>query len=225
MSDSSPGDRQIFEDRDDAGRRLAAMLAELPLDDPVVLGLPRGGVPIAAQVARALHAPLDVLVVRKLGVPWQPEVAMGAIGEDGVRVLDEELVRALRIPRSDVEAVQAHERSVLEARVERLRAGRASQELSGRTALVVDDGIATGATARAACEVARAKGAIRIVVAAPVGAPDAETRIPNADAIVCVTRPERFRAVSQFYRSFDAVSDDEVTAVLAAARRGSSPGR
>lgn len=167
------------------------------------------------MIARRLRAPLDVLVVRKLGVPWQPEVAMGAIGEGGIRVLDDRLVRALRIRASDVAAVEERERAVLEARVRMLRRGRALRRLDGRTALIVDDGIATGATAQAACLVARALGASTVVVAAPVGAPDAASRIVAADSVVCVRQPAGFVAVGQYYRRFDEVADEEVSAALA----------
>lgn len=210
---TSPG--AVFEDREDAAGQLAELLSASAMPNPVVLGLPRGGVPVAAVIARRLRAPLDVLVVRKLGVPWQPEVAMGAIGEGGIRVLDDRLVRALRIRASDVAAVEERERAVLEARVRMLRRGRALRRLDGRTALIVDDGIATGATAQAACLVARALGASTVVVAAPVGAPDAASRIVAADSVVCVRQPAGFVAVGQYYRRFDEVADEEVSAALA----------
>lgn len=205
----------VFQDREDAAGQLAELLSASAMPNPVVLGLPRGGVPVAAVIARRLRAPLDVLVVRKLGVPWQPEVAMGAIGEGGIRVLDDRLVRALRIRASDVAAVEERERAVLEARVRMLRRGRALRRLDGRTALIVDDGIATGATAQAACLVARALGASTVVVAAPVGAPDAASRIVAADSVVCVRQPAGFVAVGQYYRRFDEVADEEVSAALA----------
>ena len=210
---TSPG--AVFEDREDAAGQLAELLSASAMPNPVVLGLPRGGVPVAAVIARRLRAPLDVLVVRKLGVPWQPEVAMGAIGEGGIRVLDDRLVRALRIRASDVAAVEEREGAVLEARVRMLRRGRALRPLDGRTALIVDDGIATGATAQAACLVARAFGAGTVVVAAPVGAPDAASRIVAADSVVCVRQPAGFVAVGQYYRRFDEVADEEVSAALA----------
>jgi predicted phosphoribosyltransferase len=210
---TSPG--AVFEDREDAAGQLAELLSASAMPNPVVLGLPRGGVPVAAVIARRLRAPLDVLVVRKLGVPWQPEVAMGAIGEGGIRVLDDRLVRALRIRASDVAAVEERERAVLEARVRMLRHGRALRRLDGRTALIVDDGVATGATAQAACLVARAFGAGTVVVAAPVGAPDAASRIVAADSVVCVRQPAGFVAVGQYYRRFDEVADEEVSAALA----------
>jgi putative phosphoribosyl transferase len=215
-------DGWAFEDRDDAARRLARMLADVPMDDAIALGLPRGGVPIAARVALELHLPLDVLIVRKLGVPAHPEVAMGAIGEGGVRILDERLVRALGVEAGEIEAVERRERAVLRARVTRLRSGRAPLDLQGRTALILDDGIATGATATAACGVARALGSAHILVAAPVGAPDALARVEGADDVVCLLQPRNFQSVGAYYRNFESTSDDEVAALLAVARRSDS---
>ena len=142
----------VFADRDDAGRRLAARLGHLRGEPVVVLGLPRGGVPVAFQVARALGAPLDVVVVRKLGVPFQPELGMGAVGEDGVRVINPAIVHAARVSDSEVAAVQAREQAAVQARAARYRVRRAREPLDGRVAVVVDDGIATGSTARAACQ-------------------------------------------------------------------------
>src|SRR5450631_1275985 len=150
-----------FRDRCDAGRRLAARLSELPRDGLVVLGLPRGGVPVGYEVARALGVPLDVILVRKLGVPFQPELAMGAIGEDGVRIVNDDVAQRLGVSASAFAAVEAREREELASRVRRFRGGRRRVSLVGRTALIVDDGIATGSTARAACQVARAHGAAR----------------------------------------------------------------
>jgi putative phosphoribosyl transferase len=216
-------DGWVFEDRDDAARRLARMLADVPMDDGVVLGLPRGGVPIAARISLELHLPLDVLIVRKLGVPLHPEIAMGAIGEDGVRVIDENLVRALHVRPEEVEAVERRERAVLRTRVGRLRSGRAPLDLHGRTALIVDDGIATGATATAACQVARAKGAARVIVATPVGSPEVMERVEGADEVVCLLQPRNFRSVGEYYRNFEPTSDDEVAAILAVARRMETP--
>lgn len=211
-------DGWAFEDRDDAARRLARLIAELPLENPIVLGLPRGGVPIAARVALEIGAPLDVLVVRKLGVPSSPEVAMGAIGEGDVRLLDERLVGALHVPAEQVAAVERRERAVLAARVKRLRHGRPALDLNGCTALIVDDGIATGATASAACRVARALGAARVVVAVPVGGKDAVDRVEGADEVVCLLQPRNFRAVGEYYRHFEPTSDEEVAQLLALRR-------
>ena len=209
----------VFSDRADAGRRLAARLVTMRHEDVVVLGLPRGGVPVAAEVADALDAPLDVIVVRKLGLPMQPEVAMGAIGEDGTRLLDPDLISRLGVTPAQLAAVEERERSTLEARVSRLRLGHARTDLTGRTALIVDDGIATGATASVACRVARSLGAQRVVVAAPVGAPDAVSRVQGADEVICLVQPLGFRAVGAHYRHFGQTSEGEVVELLDAARR------
>lgn len=210
----------VFRDRVDAGRRLVAPLADLSLEDPVVLGLPRGGVPVAAEVARGLDAPLDVVVVRKLGVPGQPELAMGAIGEEGARTVDDRVVRAARVSPDQLRLVEDHERAVLEARLARLRRSRPRVPIEGRTVIVVDDGIATGATARVACLAARRLGAARVVLAVPVGPSDVARRVPEADIVVCLERPGAFRAVGGSYRDFEPTSDDEVVRLLddAAAR-------
>jgi predicted phosphoribosyltransferase len=207
-----------YRDRTDAGRRLGEFLAPWRSPDVVVLGLPRGGVPVAAEVAAALDAPLDVIVVRKLGIPDQPEVAMGAIGEGGVRVLDEALVARAGVTDAEVDAVERRERATLDARVARFRADGERLDLTGRTAIIVDDGIATGATANAAARVARRLGASRVVVAAPVGGTDAASRVEDADEVVCLLQPQDFQAVGSHYRDFGQTSEDEVAALLAAAR-------
>ncbi|GAA2166023.1 putative phosphoribosyl transferase [Humibacillus xanthopallidus] len=204
----------VFEDRVDAGTRLARELETLRGQDVVVLGLPRGGVPVASVVAEALDAPLDVIVVRKLGVPFQPELAMGAIGEGGVRVLDRNLVMRARVTDEEIEDVERRERAVLDARVDRLRRGRPRVDLHGRVAVVVDDGIATGATARVACQVARRLGAARVVLAVPVAPAHTAAHLPEADDVVCVSAPEHFRAVGAHYVDFSPTSDDEVVALL-----------
>ena len=154
----------VFADRKDAGRLLAARLEFLRGDDVVILGLPRGGVPVAFEVAQALDAPLDVIVVRKLGLPFEPELAMGAIGEGGTRVLDAQVLRHAQVREEELEAVETHERGELEMRVGRLRRGRERIDLHGRVAVVVDDGVATGSTARVACQVARNLGAAMVVL-------------------------------------------------------------
>jgi len=211
-----------FEDRADAGRRLAALLVADPPPDPVVLGLPRGGVPVAAEVARALGAPLDVLVVRKVGVPWQEEVAMGAVGEEGAAVRNPDVVRAAGVDEQTLRAAERRERAEVERRARLFRGGRAPEPLDGRTALIVDDGIATGATVRAACAIARARGAARVVVAVPVAAPTALEELrsgpdPDADEVVCLEAPDGFMAVGMHYVDFRQTSDEEVVRILTAA--------
>jgi len=210
----------MFADRADAGRRLAERLEHLRAHgDVVVVGLPRGGVPVAAEVAAALGAPLDVIVVRKLGVPYQPELGMGAIGEGGVRVVNDEIVRLTGVGDDELAAVEARERAELERRAAAFRRGRPRQELAGRTVVVVDDGIATGSTARAACEVARAAGATTVVLATPVAPPAWTERLAGcADDYVCIETPEPFFAIGQFYDDFSQTTDDEVVACLDRAR-------
>jgi putative phosphoribosyl transferase len=211
----------LFTDRADAGRQLARLLAGFRGTDVIVLGLPRGGVPVAAEVARHLHAPLDVIIVRKLGLPFDPEVAMGAIGEGGVRVLNARVLSHSAVTDAQIRAVESRERPVLDERVAELRGGRPRLDLAGHTALIVDDGVATGSTARAACRVARQLGARRVVLAVPVIAAAAVSemlRPPGecADDVVSVAAPFGFAAVGQYYRHFDQTPDAEVTASLAA---------
>ena len=210
-----------FINRADAGKYLAERLQAYAGEDVVVLGLPRGGVPVAFEVARALGAPLDVIVVRKLGVPFQPEVAMGAIGEGGARTINDEIVRVAQVTPDQVAAVEAAERRELERRAQRFRSGRPRLDLAGRTALIVDDGIATGSTARAACHVARAQGATRVVLAVPVAPPGAAAQLDgDADDFVVLATPEPFAAVGQFYDDFSQVSDEEVLDLLARSANG-----
>ncbi|MFJ8079244.1 phosphoribosyltransferase family protein [Streptomyces sp. NPDC096205] len=207
-----------FDDRVDAGRRLADALDGLRGADAVVLGLPRGGIPVAYQVARSLDAPLDVLVVRKLGVPWQPELAFGAIGEHGVRVLNDDVLDAAGVSVAEQARVEERERAELERRVATYRVGRPPVPVRGRTVVVVDDGLATGATALAACRVVRGQGAARIVLAVPV-APDRTLSRLRAvtDDVVCLEAPAAFGSVGAWYRDFDQTPDAEVTALLARA--------
>jgi len=211
-----------FADRIDAGRQLAARLEYLKGAAPVVLALPRGGVPVAFEVAEALDAPLDVIVVRKLGVPFQPELAMGAIGEEGVEVLDARVLAAAQVTEEQLRDIQKRERTLLDARTTLLRRERARVDLLGRTAVVVDDGIATGSTARVACEVARRLGAAKVVLAVPVASAETVRNLAEADEadeVVCVSAPRWLMAVGNHYRDFSPTSDDEVIVLLDAAAR------
>lgn len=188
------------------------MLDARGLADVVVLGLPRGGVPVAAVVADALGAPLDVVVVRKLGVPWQPELAMGAVGEDGVVVRHQGVLRRARISPDAFDQVLTRAQAEVRQRIERLRGGRPRAAVAGRTAVVVDDGLATGSTARAACAVLRAAGAARIVLAVPVA--PAGIVVEEADELVVVRAPDPFGAVGRWYADFRATSEHEVVDLL-----------
>ena len=217
-----------FLNRSDAGRRLASRLQFLRGEDVVVLGLPRGGVPVAAAVARALGAPLDVILVRKLGVPAQPELGLGAIGESGARVINPEVVRYAHVSEEQIAQVEAKERAELQRRAQRFRGDAPHVPLAGRTALIVDDGIATGSTARAACQVARALGAAAVVLAAPVAPPSADRTLQDdADEVICLEMPDRFLAIGEWYEDFAQTSDEEVVALLraAATRAGAAVGR
>lgn len=212
----------MFHDRIDAGKQLAARLTHLRSEGVVVVGLPRGGVPVAEQVARELDAPLDVILVRKLGVPFQPEVGMGAISEDDVRVLNDDVMRMAKTTPSELATVEASERVELERRARRFRAGRSRIPLAGRVVVVVDDGIATGSTAKAACQVAREAGARRIVLAVPVAPREWIGRLTGAaDELIAVSTPSPFSAIGRFYRDFTQTSDEEVVRCLdrAAARQ------
>lgn len=207
---------RLFRNRRDAGRRLAARLEHLRSEHPIVLGLPRGGVPVAAEVARALGAPLDVIVVRKLGVPFQPELGMGAIGEDGARVLNDDVMRLARVGPHDIAEVEARERAEVERRARQFRGDRPMLNLEHRTVIVVDDGLATGGTARAALQVARAHKAGRVILAVPVAPPDTVREMAaHADEVVCLETPTAFFGVGQWYDDFTQTSDKEVIALLA----------
>jgi putative phosphoribosyl transferase len=208
----------MFRDRADAGHRLAQRLLAFRGEDVVVAGLPRGGVPVAAEVASALEAPLDVLLVRKLGLPSHPELAMGAISEDGVRVLNEPVVRTMAVTEQQLADVEAIESVELQRRAQQFREGRPRTPLSGRTVILVDDGIAPGSRALAACLAARRSGAARVVIAAPVASDHAVRELERvADAVVCVMTPASFRAVGQYYLDFEQTSDQEVVDLLRSA--------
>jgi putative phosphoribosyl transferase len=206
----------IFRDRRDAGRRLAAELSSYAdRGDLLVLALPRGGVPVAYEVARALHAPLDVFMVRKLGFPGYEELAMGAIATGGVRVLDEELLRMLEIPREAIERVTAIELSELERREREYRGDRPPPDVRGKTVILIDDGLATGSTMRAAVAALKKEGAKKIVVAVPVAPPDTCRELATqVDDIVCAVTPEPFRAVGLWYADFSQTTDEEVRELL-----------
>ena len=210
-----------FRDRKDAGRQLAGRLESLRGPDVVVLGLPRGGVPVAAEVAAGLGAPLDVIVVRKVGAPGQRELAMGAVGEGDVEVVDERVLGMAHVTRAEFTRAARGQRDEVAVCVQRFRAGRPPLPLTGRVAVLVDDGIATGSTARAACAVARAMGAARVVLAAPVCAREsARVLAAAADETVCLHSPRHFSAVGQFYDDFRQTSDEEVLELLERAGRG-----
>lgn len=208
---------QPYRDRAEAGRQLAAALGELDLRDPVVLALPRGGAPVGREVAEALGAPLDVLVVRKVGAPGHEELGLGAVGERGVEVLDEDSMRRLGLERGDLTGTIRREQEEVRRRVQRYRAGRDRVELAGRDAVIVDDGVATGVTARAAVAVVREWAPARVVLAVPVGAPPSlDALAGEVDELVCPRRPAAFRAVGLWYRDFHQVDDEEVGRHLAA---------
>jgi predicted phosphoribosyltransferase len=215
----------LFRDRREAGRFLACKLsAYTDRPDVLVLALPRGGVPVAYEVARALRVPLDVFLVRKLGVPGQEELAMGAIASGGVRVLNEDVVRALRIPGRVVDAVAAEERQELERRDRIYRGSRPAPDVRGRTIILIDDGLATGSTMRAAVAALRKQGPARIVVAVPLGAPETCAELEAvADEAICGTTPEPFYAVGVWYRDFSQTTDEEVHDLLEQAAEEHAP--
>ena len=208
--------QRMFADRTDAGRSLAASLkAHAGAADTLVLGLPRGGVPVAFEIAQSLKLPLDVLVVRKLGLPWQPELAMGAIASGGALVRNEEVVRYLGDRADAFEAVRAREQAELERRERDYRGDRPPLAMRGRTGILVDDGLATGATMEAAVRSLRALGARRVVVAVPVASAEARERIGEvADEVVCLATPMSFSAVGQWYADFGQTEDTEVRDLL-----------
>ncbi|MGI9101855.1 MAG: phosphoribosyltransferase [Terriglobales bacterium] len=206
----------MFRDRLDAGETLARRLTEFAgRNDAIVLALPRGGVPVGYEVARQLHLPLDVFVVRKLGAPGQPELAMGAIASGGVRVVNREVVDAMGIPEWSVEQVAQQEQAELERRERQYRGERPPLETRGKTVILVDDGLATGSSMRAAAAALRRQGAARIVVAVPVAARATCDQLrAEGNEVVCATTPEPFFAVGQWYQDFSQTSDEEVRELL-----------
>lgn len=217
---------RAFKDRHDAGRRLAGRLAMFAgaTPPPIVLGLPRGGVTVAYEVAMALQAPLDIMLVRKLGTPGNPELAMGALASGGVRVLNEEVIRQLDITPPEIDAAAESEAAELKRREAAFRGDRTDTDLAGRTVILVDDGLATGATMRAAIASSRARQASRVIVAVPVAPSDSIAEIEReADETVCLMKPDSFYAVEQWYDYFTQIADHEVCDLLARAASAPTP--
>lgn len=215
---------KIFDDRHDAGRALVPEIQACDLNDPLILGLPRGGVPVAYEIAVALNASLDVLLVRKLGAPLQPELALGAIASGGIRVLNEDLVnRVLGLDDDRLEEIVARETQELERREKEYRGDRSFPSLTGRNVVLVDDGLATGATMRAAAESVRAKKPSQLLVAVPTASRSAVRSVaPLVDQVICLETPADFQAVGQYYRNFGQTTDDEVRDLLDKARAPTS---
>ena len=211
-----------FADRSDAGRRLAQQLMPLRAERPVVVALPRGGVPVAYEISAALEAPLEVLAVRKLGAPHNPEFGIGAVAEDGTGVLDRDAIAALGVDEDQLEAILEREAAELRRRVELYRRGRPRLDLAGRTVIVVDDGIATGVTDAAALRALRSLEPRKLVLAVPVCAPESAARLArDADQMVCLQQPELFYGVGHWYHDFSQVADEEVLALLGRSQTGS----
>ncbi|WP_200253422.1 phosphoribosyltransferase [Thiococcus pfennigii] len=213
-----------LENRTEAGRALAELLSREPTGDVVVLALPRGGVPVGWEIAKALNAPLDILLVRKLGVPGQPELAAGAIASGGIRVLNQDLIDALGITQAQLERTAAQEQAELERRERVYRGDRPWPPVTGRRIILVDDGVATGATIRAGIAALRQQHPESIVLAVPVAPPDTLARLATeADQVVCLATPTPFRAIGQWYEDFHQVTDEEVTELLESSRREDRP--
>lgn len=213
-----------FADRHDAGRRLATLVAGLHLQEPLVVGIPRGGVPVAAEVARVIRAPLDIVVVRKIGAPQNPEYALGALAEGDVSVIDHKTVQLLGLGAIELEEVVGRARQELSERTRRYRAGHPPAPLAGRTVVLVDDGLATGRSAQAAVRSLRRRGAARVILAVPVAAPESvQTLGDMVDEVVCVEMPESLWAIGFWYEDFRPTSDEEVATLLAEHATASMP--
>jgi putative phosphoribosyl transferase len=213
----------MFVDRQEAGTRLAERLSGYAAAAPIVIGLPRGGVPVAAVVASALGAPLDIIVVRKLGCPWQPELGFGAVAEGGIRVMNDALVHDLDLTPEELAAVTAREEAELERRVRTYRGGRPPIAVDGRVVILVDDGLATGYTARAAVEALRRRRAAKVILAVPVASEAGASELRrHADDVVAVATPSWFLAIGEFYEDFSQTSDEDVIALL---EQGAPPRR
>ena len=214
----------LFEDRRDAGRRLAEWLTPYRGERPVVFALPRGGVPVGFEISRSLDAPLDIIVARKLGAPGQPEFGIGAVAPGGVRILNERAVQALGIPEDYLDWVSDRETAEVARRLQLFRGDRPYPDLETRTAILVDDGLATGVTARAALLALRRLNPRRLVLAVPVCAPQtAELLRPETDGLICLLAPAELEAIGFHYRNFEQIPDEEVIRLLEEARRVTEP--
>lgn len=214
--------RTLFHDRAEAGRLLGNALASLKgRKDVIVLAIPRGGVPVGKEVASMIEAPLDIVVTRKIGCPWQPELAVGAVTQDGETIVDDELVAALRIPKDYLRSEAARQVEEIKVREEKYRGRRPFPELQGKTVVIVDDGIATGSTIGAAVRSVRNGRPASIIVAAPVGPPEAVSKLSSmVDRVVCLSTPAYFEAIGEFYEEFEQVDDDTVREILGAVKAG-----
>jgi putative phosphoribosyl transferase len=218
---------RVFEDRRDAGRALVSAIRRCDLRDPIVLGLPRGGIPVAFEVARALHAPLDVIIVRKLGAPFQPELAIGAIASGAIRILNEDVTRLFpELTDAEIDRIAAVETRELERRERLYRGDHPFPELCGRDVVLIDDGLATGATMLAAVRAVNAQHPASTTVAVPTGSRSAVARLfPLVDRVICLETPPDFRAVGLYYVNFAQTTDDEVRGLLREARETIGPSR
>jgi putative phosphoribosyl transferase len=209
-----------FRDREDAGRQLAERLVGYRGEDPIIFALPRGGVPVGYEISHALEAPLEAFIARKLGAPNQPELGIGAVAQDGSRVLNERIVQEIGVSEEYIERIAAEEMAEAERRLELFRGDRPEPEVRGRTAILVDDGIATGVTTKAAIEALRRRGARRLVLAVPVcAAQTAESLRQEVDELICLEAPSNLMAIGLWYQYFVQTSDEEVIELLERARR------